>query len=105
MIAQTTPAPYYAVIFTSVRTPITEGYVEMAAKMIELAQLQPGFLGQESAREQVGITVSYWKDLEAIRHWKQQTDHLLAQQKGREIWYQSYQIRICRVEKEYGFEI
>lgn len=105
MIAQTTPAPYFAVIFTSIRTQVTEGYEEMATKMIELAQIQPGYLGHESAREQVGITVSYWKDLEAIRHWQQQTDHLLAQQKGREIWYQAYQIRICRVEKEYGFEI
>jgi heme-degrading monooxygenase HmoA len=105
MIAQTPSVPYFAVIFTSIRTQFTEGYEEMAAKMIELAQLQQGYLGHESARDQVGITVSYWKDLEAIRLWKQQTDHLLAQQKGREIWYKAYQTRICKVEKEYGFEI
>lgn len=105
MIAQTPPIPYFAVIFTSIRTQVTEGYEEMATKMIELAQIQPGYLGHESAREQVGITISYWKDLEAIRLWKQQTDHLLAQQKGREIWYKAYQTRICKVEKEYGFEI
>lgn len=105
MISQTPTVPYFAVIFTSIRTEINEGYEEMAAKMIELAQLQPGYLGHESAREQVGITISYWKDLEAIRLWKQQTDHLLAQQKGREIWYKAYQTRICKVEKQYGFEI
>jgi heme-degrading monooxygenase HmoA len=105
MIAQTPSVPYFAVIFTSIRTETSEGYEKMAKKMIDLAQLQPGYLGHESAREQVGITVSYWKDLEAIRLWKQQSDHLLAQQKGREIWYKAYQTRICKVEKEYGFEI
>lgn len=105
MIAQTPLPPYYVVIFTSVRTQITGGYAVISAKMIELAQLQPGYLGQESAREQVGITVSYWKDLEAIHLWKQQTDHLLAQKIGREIWYQAYQIRIGKVEKDYRYEI
>jgi heme-degrading monooxygenase HmoA len=106
MIAQIQSlTPYYAVIFTSIRTETSEGYEEMAKKMIDLAQLQPGYLGHESARDQVGITISYWKDLEAIRLWKQQSDHLLAQQKGREIWYKAYQTRICKVEKEYGFEI
>ena len=96
--------PYYAVIFTSVRTEIEEGYDEMAELMVRLAQEQEGFLGSESARNQIGITVSYWKDLESIRKWKQNMDHLSAQKKGRESWYQSYTTRICLVEREYGFE-
>lgn len=96
--------PYYAVIFTSVRTEIEDGYSEMADLMITLAQQQEGFLGIESARSEVGITVSYWKDLESIRNWKQNLDHLVAQQKGREQWYRSYTTRICLVEREYSFE-
>lgn len=96
--------PYYAVIFTSVRTEIEEGYDEMAELMVSLAQQQKGFLGIESARNQVGITVSYWKDLDSIRIWKQNVDHLAAQQKGRENWYKSYTTRICIVEREYSFE-
>ena len=66
MIANTPAPPYYAVIFTSVKTDNDPGYSEMAEKMIELAQKQEGFLGIESAREELGITVSYWRDLESI---------------------------------------
>ena len=97
-------APYYAVTFTSVRTEIEDGYAEMAELMVELAQKQEGFLGLESARNEIGITVSYWKDLESIRNWKQNIDHLEAQSLGRKSWYQSYTTRICLVEREYGFE-
>lgn len=96
--------PYYAVIFTSVRTETEEGYDEMADLMVKLAREQEGFLGVESARNQIGITVSYWRNLEAISAWKQNVDHLVAQQKGRKNWYQSYTTRICLVEREYSFE-
>ena len=96
--------PYYAVIFTSKRTDIDENYSEMATKMVEMAQLQEGFLGIESARNEIGITVSYWKSLEAIKNWKQNLDHLDAQQLGVSKWYEKYTVRIALVEKEYSFE-
>lgn len=76
----------------------------MAGLMLDLAKQQSGFLGEESARNAVGITVSYWKDLESIKAWKQQTDHKLAQQKGKTDWYQQYKTRICKVERDYEFE-
>jgi len=76
----------------------------MADRMLALAEGQPGFLGVESAREEVGITVSYWQSLEAIRNWKQHAEHLLAQELGRQQWYQSYKTRICLVERDYSFE-
>ena len=95
---------YYAVIFTSRRTPEDEpGYVDMAERMYDLAAKQPGFISVEHAREAVGITVSYWETLESIAQWKDQTDHLMAQHRGRTRWYESYRIRICRVEREYEF--
>lgn len=96
--------PYYAVIFTSKRTEVDENYSEMATKMVEMAQLQEGFLGIESARNEIGITVSYWKSLEAIKNWKQNLDHLDAQQLGVSKWYEKYTVRIALVEKEYSFE-
>ena len=96
-------APYYAVIFTSTQTNNINGYSEMADKMETLAAKQKGFLGIDSARSDVGITVSYWKTLEGIKNWKQQTDHLIAQQKGIKDWYSWYNVRICRVEREYEF--
>lgn len=104
MIANTPQAPYYAVIFTSLRTEGDHGYDEMAERMAALAALQPGYLGVESVREGVGITVSYWRDLASIRAWKAQADHLVAQQTGRRQWYAQYKTRIARVERDYGFE-
>lgn len=95
--------PYYAVIFTSVRTTIDDGYSETASRMLELAENQPGFLGVESARSEIGITVSYWESLEAIHNWKQNSEHLLAQEKGKILWYESYKVRIAKVEREYEF--
>lgn len=96
--------PYYAVIFTSKRTEIDENYSKIATKMVELAQLQEGFLGVESARNEIGITVSYWKTLEDIKNWKQNLDHLDAQKLGVSKWYENYTVRIALVEKEYSFE-
>jgi heme-degrading monooxygenase HmoA len=95
---------YYAVIFTSLLTKDNKGYSEMAAKMEELAKEQPGYLGIESAREELGITISYWESLDAIKNWKANLEHLEAQQKGRDRWYHWYKTRICRVEREYEFE-
>jgi heme-degrading monooxygenase HmoA len=102
LIASTPAPPYYAVIFTSYRTTSDDGYNEMAGRMVELASKQPGFLGIESARESVGITVSYWDNLESIKQWKANLDHKEAQKSGRERWYSSYKVRIAKVEREYG---
>jgi heme-degrading monooxygenase HmoA len=104
MIAQTPEPPYYAVIFSSVRTEGDNGYAEMADRMIELARQQEGFLGVESARNEVGITVSYWRDLDSIRKWKENVDHSVAREKGRAEWYKSFKTRIAQVERDYGFE-
>jgi heme-degrading monooxygenase HmoA len=103
MIANTPQTPYYAVIFTSIRTDIDNGYNNMANKMVELAKQQDGFLGVESARNEIGITVSYWKDLESIKKWKDNTDHTIARNIGREIWYKSFKTRIAQVELDYDF--
>lgn len=103
MISDTPIPPYYAVIFTSVRTEYDNGYSLMAEKMLELAKLQPGFLGVESAHEEIGITISYWRDMESIRNWKENFEHTTAQEKGRKIWYKEFKTRISRVERDYGF--
>jgi heme-degrading monooxygenase HmoA len=101
-LAKTPEPPYYAVIFTSLRTEVEDGYSAMAEKMVELAAFQPGFLGVESAYEGLGITVSYWADLESIKSWKANSEHLEAQQLGRDRWYSSYKTRIAKVERDYG---
>lgn len=103
-ISNTPKPPYYAVIFTSERTAGDEGYAATSDHMVDLASQQDGFLGVESARNEIGITVSYWRDLESIRKWKMNVDHLQAQSNGRKKWYQTYKVRICLVERDYGFE-
>ena len=104
MIAKTPQPPYYAVIFTSTRTEIEDNYAETADKMVELAQEQDGFLGIEFAREEIGITVSYWRDLEAIKNWRENAEHTMAREKGRKDWYKAFKTRISKVERDYGFE-
>ncbi|MCC7376479.1 MAG: antibiotic biosynthesis monooxygenase [Verrucomicrobiales bacterium] len=96
--------PYYAVIFTSQRTPGDRGYGAMAEHMVDLAAQQPGFLGVESVRdaEGVGITVSYWENEAAILAWKRNAEHREAQRRGKDEWYAAFQLRICRVEREHG---
>jgi len=105
MIAQTPQPPYYAVIFSSVRTTIDDKeYILMSEQMEMLARLQDGFLGVESARNELGITVSYWRDLDSIRNWKRNAEHVFAQRLGRDLWYKAYKIRIALVERDYDFE-
>jgi heme-degrading monooxygenase HmoA len=105
MIAKTPEPPYYAVIFTSIRTKVDEGYALTADRMVEMAAQQPGFLGVESARNEIGITVSYWASLEDIRAWKQVGEHKTAQEAGRQRWYSAYKTRICKVERDYGMSV
>lgn len=95
--------PYYAVIFTNTRTNADSGYADMAVEMEALAKKQPGYLGFESVRDGLGISISYWDSLEAIAGWKANSTHLLAQKGGKEKWYSWYKVRICRVEREYEF--
>ena len=104
-IVLTPEPPYYAVIFTSRRSPGDHGYGAMAERMADLGARYDGFLGLESARgaDGVGITVSYWRDEAAIRAWKRDTEHEKARRGGREAWYDAYQVRVAKVERAYGF--
>ena len=102
--AETPEPPYYAVIFTTVKSENQAGYAEMNARMFELAQKQKGYLGIESARSEIGLSVTYWETLEDIANWKNHVEHKLAQEKGFAIWYQAFATRVCKVERDYFFE-
>ena len=104
MIAITPNTSYFAVIFTSIRTDNDNNYTITSNRMIALAKNSKGFLGIESADDEIGITVSYWNSLESIRNWKLNGEHLTAQKKGKEKWYKAYRVRICKVERDYDFE-
>ena len=103
--ARTPDPPYYAVIFTSLRTEHVDGYDETTEKMIELASQQPGFLGVESARGEdgLGITVSYWESEEAIANWRSDAEHRIAQARGLKEWYSEFVTRVAKVERSRRF--
>lgn len=98
--------PYYAVIFTNIRTDNDQGYAQTAEHMTALAAEQPGYISFESISEgNRGISISYWKDLDSIKNWKNIAEHLTAQKLGQEKWYKSYTTRIAKVEREYSYQI
>lgn len=102
LFAETPEPPYVAVIFTSTRTEGDNGYASMSTAMQRLALDQPGCLGVESARDEIGITVSYWRDEQSARAWKSVAAHLVAQQRGRQRWYRDYRVRIATVTRDYS---
>ncbi|NVZ40826.1 antibiotic biosynthesis monooxygenase [Pseudomonas sp. 21615526] len=106
MIAKTPKPPYYAVVFSSLRTEGDNGYGQAADRMLELARQQPGFLGVESARgdDGLGITVSYWSSEAEILAWKQHAEHTEVREQGRATWYLACHTRVCKVERSYAFE-
>ena len=101
MLTNTPPPPYYAVIFSSILSHQTDGYQEMSTHITALARQQDGFLGEDSARSAIGITVSYWRDLESIANWRSNAEHKQAKLLGKSSWYQDYTVRIAKVEKAY----
>ncbi|MGE4504096.1 MAG: antibiotic biosynthesis monooxygenase [Desulfovibrionaceae bacterium] len=111
LFARTPEPPYWAVIFTSIRTGLDTdlhtdkdaGYAETAARLMELAGEQPGFLGAESARDGLGITVSYWKDEASIAAWRRNAEHAAARRHGRDAWYSAFRLRVARVERDASF--
>jgi heme-degrading monooxygenase HmoA len=98
--------PYYAVVFTSLRTEGDNDYGEAAARMAELVKDQPGFLGMDSARSPggPGITVSYFRDEESIRAWRQQAEHAAVRERGRAEWYENFTVHVAKVERAYAFD-
>ena len=102
-IAETPEPPYTAVIFTSSRTPGDQGYARMLQRMEALVAEQPGYLGMESVKDgDAGITVSYWRDEAAAIAWKQVAEHLVAQERGKYVWYADYRVRVATVARDYG---
>ncbi|MGW5664303.1 antibiotic biosynthesis monooxygenase family protein [Streptomyces sp. NPDC003758] len=98
--------PYYAVVFTSVRTEDGDGYGDTAERLEELVTEVPGFLGMDQARTPggLGITVGYFRDLAAIEEWRSDLEHRAAQKRGRAQWYEAYTVHVAKVERSHTFE-
>ncbi len=105
-IADTPAPPYYAVIFSALPSGKVDGeYDELSFQLRMKAKENPGFLGMELVNGgDMELTISYWATKEDILNWKQQAEHLIAQKKGKEKWYDAYKVRVCKVERDYAFE-
>lgn len=94
--------PYYAVIAPAELADDVRGYPELAAKLVELARQQPGFLGIESGFQKgFALAVSYWESLEAIQAWSVNAQHMMAKERGKTVWFRKYVTRIAKVERVY----
>lgn len=103
-LAATPEPPYYAVIFSSRHSgAAVSEYAAVAELMLKLAAEQPGYLGVETAHGEIGITVSYWRDEDSIRAWRQHLEHTVARERGRSEWYSEYALRVARVERATTF--
>jgi heme-degrading monooxygenase HmoA len=93
----------YAVIFTAEVAELDEEYSRTAGHLRELALSKYGCLEFNSCAEDGReIAVSYWDSEEQIRAWKQNPEHLAAQQAGRARWYRSYRVQVVEITREYG---
>jgi heme-degrading monooxygenase HmoA len=104
-IAETPKTPYYAVIFTIVAGNIENEDSGISERMAQLAYEQEGFLGMEAAGGELGIMVSYWNSLEAIQIWRKNSEHQEAQNTGKSGIFSAFKVRICKVERDYGFSM
>ncbi|MCD7438176.1 antibiotic biosynthesis monooxygenase [Streptomyces lincolnensis] len=97
--------PYYVAVFTTVRTQDQDAYSETNARLEDLVRELPGYLGMDHAQTPggLGITVSYFRDADALTRWRTDAEHRAAQQRGRAEWYESYTLHVAKVERSHGF--
>lgn len=93
----------YAVIFKARIRQLDDEYFDTAARMRELAKHHYGCVEFTSAQEDgLEIAISYWQRESDILRWKQDPEHLRAQQLGRTRWYASYQVEVVEIKRHYG---
>ena len=97
----------YAVIFEVEPEPDRlQDYLDIAGRLRpELEQID-GFISIErfkslSQKDKI-LSLSFWRDEEAIARWRRQAQHHAAQRAGRERIFRDYRIRVAAVARDYG---
>jgi heme-degrading monooxygenase HmoA len=94
----------YAVIFRARAEQPDQHYQAMVAQMRDLAFAEYGCRDFIAVTEgDCEIAISYWDDEEAIRRWKNDPRHSIAQQRGRDGWYSAYTVQVVEIRREYSF--
>jgi heme-degrading monooxygenase HmoA len=95
--------PKYAVIFRAEILALDAEYAAMAARLRALAMEKYGcvefFAVTEGDQE---VAISYWESETQIRQWKQDAEHLVAQENGRNRWYRSYRVEVVEMVRSYA---
>ena len=93
----------YAVIFRAEISELDAEYSAMAERMRDLAISKYGCREFIACTEgNTEIAISYWDSESQIKHWKQNSEHLSAQSKGRSKWYKSYTVQVVEVVRAYN---
>lgn len=108
-LLRTPDPPYYAIITTNIQSGKSqEEYDQTMQEMLKVVKKLPGFLGSETAYDQVAdgrrfkLGVTYWSNLEAISSWREHAQHMRVKKRGKELWYDEHNTRICHVISQYG---
>ena len=93
------------VLFRSKLVDAPDGYAEMAQEMLELAKTMPGFVDVKAFKADDGerLTLVWWEDEETLRGWRTNARHLVAQQAGRERWYEYFTLEVAEVRRSKRF--
>ena len=95
----------YAVIFTAKILLLDDEYQAAAARMRERAFEKYGCITLDSVmQDNLEITISTWTSLDDIQAWKNDPEHLLAQQKGRDKWYNGYDVKVCEILRQHDIK-
>ena len=83
-----------------------QDYFDLAAKLRpELAKID-GFISverfQSLANERKYVSLSFWRDLQAVEAWKAHAEHRVAQQRGKDEIFSKFRIRVAEVVRDYG---
>ena len=92
----------YAVIFRAKDAEIDEEYSRTAGRMRRLALEKYGcteFTSVTGGDEE--ISISYWETQEQIKAWKNDAEHIAAQEIGKSRWYRWYKVQVVKVVREY----
>ena len=94
------------VLFRSKLVDAPAGYAEMAQEMLDLARTMPGFVDVKAFTAEDGerLTLVWWEDEDTLRAWRTHARHLVAQQAGRERWYEYYTLEVAEVKRSKHFE-
>ena len=98
-----------AVIFEVIPAPgRKQEYLDLAASLRPALEQTDGFISIERFASLTNdgkvLSLSFWRDEESVRRWRNVQKHREAQSKGRGGIFSAYRLRVCQVLRDYSME-